>query len=403
MKPVILFYSDCPVLGGADTLVLDLLADPALRVWFDRVFVYRDNKRFRDTLLAKGGTGVPTKSVCLPDRVELLERLAASAVLKVLLRAADFLIFPYAVARLWLVFRAECPDLVHINNGGYPGALGCRAAALAARLAGARRVVFAVHNQTRPLTLPNDLMDLLIDPLMGKCVDAFVTASETSRRSLTGRGFAPERVVIVPDGVRDASLRPPASGVRAALGLDESEVVFVTTAFFEARKGHRVLLDALDRLGRRGKNRPRLVFIGDGPERPAIEAEAVRLGLAERVLFLGYRADAADILRAADGFILPSTGNEDMPLAILDAMALGKPVLATRLAGIPEEVRDDVTGILVEPADSEALSAALERLSESAELRRKMGKEGRARFLELFESSRMCGRYTDLYTRLLKS
>lgn len=406
MKPRLLIYSDCPVLGGADTLALDLLADPGIRAAFETRFVYRDAARFGETLAAKGGAGAPTRTVSFPDRIEIVERVEAAAgrlaalPVKLALRLADFLLFPYDALRLWAAFRAEKPDLVHINDGGYPGALGARAAALAARLAGAR-VVFAVHNQTRPLTLPGDLMDLAVDPLVDRCADVFVTASKTAKASLAGRGFAPERIEIIPDGVKDASLRPTAAGMRAALGLGESERVFVTTAFFEPRKGHRVLLDAAARLTRRGVGVPRLVFIGDGPERPAVEAEAARLGLG--VLFLGYRADAADVLRAADGFILPSIGSEDMPLAILDAMALSKPVIATRLAGIPDEVADGETGILVEPGDAHALSSALETLTSDAGLGRRMGEAGRRRFLELFESSRMCAGYAALYARTLKA
>lgn len=401
MKPTVLFYSDCPVFGGADMLVAHLLNDPGIAAAFETAFVHRADAVFEKGAEGRIPAGVRRSSVGLPDRIAIVERLEARwgagarlTLVKAAMRLLDWSLFPYAVIRLSSEFRGYSPSVVHVNDGGYPGALGCRAAVVAARLLGAR-CVLAVHNQTRPVTLPADAMDLLVDPLVGACADALVTATRRAADSLAGR-LPKTRVTVIPDGVPVPRPSRPAAEIRRELGLAASDTVFVMTAFFEPRKGHAVLVEAARRL----RAKARFVLIGSGPEEAAIKSAAAAAGVDRDFLFLGYRADHGDVLAACDALVLPSIHSEDMPLVILDAMAMGKPVVSTRLAGIPEEVEDGVTGLLAEPGDPAGLSAALARLAADSELRSTMGAAGRARYERLFTVSEMCRRYALLYSSL---
>ncbi|UPT74525.1 MAG: glycosyltransferase family 4 protein [Elusimicrobiota bacterium] len=281
---------------------------------------------------------------------------------------------------------------MHVNDGGYPGALGCRAAVVAAKRAGARAVL-VVHNQTRPPSA--DPFERVLDRLVSRDADVAVTATERASASLGARlPRVPRRVIR--DGVPAASASRPRAEVRRELGLSDGEVVWVMTALFEERKGHAVLLEAAARLS----SPCRFVLVGDGAERPRIEKAAAERGLSSKFLFLGMRADARDVAAAGDGFVLPSIHSEDMPLAILDAMALGRPVVSTRLAGIPEEVDHGVTGLLAEPGDAAGLADALERLTRDAALRASMGAAGFDRFREKFELGAMARSYAELYREL---
>lgn len=389
--PRVVFYSDCPVYGGADRLVGYLLQDPALAA-FSPTIVYRANPDF-DRGLAEAVPGARAVPLRFPDRVDAVEKLEAAgasgirlAAAKALWRLADVFLFPFLVLRLFVEFRDLRADVVHVNNGGYPGALGCRAAVVAARLARARTAL-VVHNQTRPLSFPRDLPEWAVDRLVSACADRLVTATERASASLATR-LSGARLV-VRDGVPAASATRSRAEVRRELGLSDNEVVWVMTALFEERKGHAVLAKAARSLP------ARIVFVGDGAERPKIEAE-----FGGRALFLGYRSDSRDIIAAGDAFVLPSIHSEDMPLAILDAMALGKPVVSTRLAGIPEEVEDGVTGLLTEPGDAKGLADALLKLSGDAGLRARMGEAGRRRFAERFDISAMAAAYASLYREL---
>ncbi len=410
-RPRAVLYSDCPVFGGADNLLVHLLGESPLSRDFELAFVYRKNASFAEGVRRKIKTTAPISTVGFPERLEwidAMERRVRGSIwrkmIKVLLRLLDYPLFLYEVLALRAAFAAYRPLLVHINNGGYPGALGCRAAALAARLAGAKRVVFNVNSTALQPRLPWEFPDLLIDRAVIASSDSFITASESAGRALQRRGFPGDRIRQIPNAIRlPDALRPPAE-VRRELGLAPGETVLAMIAFFESLKGHRVLLEALRLLASRrpgGLSGVKVLFMGEGSERKARQNDAEKFGFADSVKFLGFRTDALDILNACDALILPSVSAEDMPYSILEAMALSKPVIASRLSGIPETVEAGITGLLVQPGDAEGLSAALAQLIDNPDLRRDMGREGRARFLEQFEASRACERYRDLYRELL--
>lgn len=151
-----------------------------------------------------------------------------------------------------------------------------------------------------------------------------------------------------------------------------------------AAKGLPVLLAALA-LARRERPSLSLAVVGDGPDRPALEAEAQALGLGGSVSFLGYRnqEQVADLLSESSALVLPSFA-EGVPVVLMEAMAAGLPVVATRIAGIPELVEDGVSGLLVPPGDEEALARAI--LGVMASPAGRMGEAGRARIRAEFEA-----------------
>ena len=145
----------------------------------------------------------------------------------------------------------------------------------------------------------------------------------------------------------------------------------------------------------------KLWLVGDGPLRPAVEKAIVKMGLERKVLFLGIRDDVPQLLAASDVFVL-SSDYEGVPLTVLEAMAAGKPVVATAVGGVPELIEDGETGILVPPRNPEALAQGILRLAKDASLRQRMGKAARERAQERFDISRTAREYEALYLRLLK-
>jgi glycosyltransferase involved in cell wall biosynthesis len=142
------------------------------------------------------------------------------------------------------------------------------------------------------------------------------------------------------------------------------------------------------------------VLVGDGSERASLEAQAARLGIGDRVIFLGYRDDVAELLASCDLLVLPSL-YEGLPLSVLEAMAAGKPVVATSVGGTPEAVLDGETGFLVPSRDPTALVRAIQRLLKDACLRRKMGMAGRRRVQRNFSPTQMVAGVTQMYEKLL--
>ena len=185
---------------------------------------------------------------------------------------------------------------------------------------------------------------------------------------------------------RDGGGRGPGPGdrapARAALGLSDEMLVLGTLGRLTEQKGQRVLLQALARLASEHTNAV-LFLAGTGPLRKSLEAEADRLGIADRVRFLGMRRDREHLYAAMDIFVLPSQW-EGLSLALVEAMGAGRAVVATSVGGNPEVVTSGQTGLLVPPADPAALADALAGLAAQPDRRAALGEaaaaDARSRF-----------------------
>ena len=191
----------------------------------------------------------------------------------------------------------------------------------------------------------------------------------------------------------------PASGsklaLRAGIGLGPSDLVLITLARLIPAKGVQYLLQAISRLGRSFPTL-KLVICGDGPFKGILLELAEKLGLSSKVIFTGFRTDALSLLQAADMFVLPSL-SEGLPLSILEAMALGKPVVATRVGGIPEVIDHGKTGWLVPPGNAGALAATLQRALSGGAATLMMAQRARQTVLRRFSIDETVNSWRRLY------
>jgi len=185
-------------------------------------------------------------------------------------------------------------------------------------------------------------------------------------------------------------------GVRAELGIAPDEIVFGTVANFRAQKDYPNLLAAADVLRTRGA-RVRIVAVGQGPLEEQMRAEHARLGLADRVLLLGERADAVRVMSGCDGFVLASN-NEGLPVAVMEALALGLPVVGTAVGGMAEAV-DATNGVLVPARDPGALADAMRALAGDPARRATLA-EGAARSSTRFDIGRSVARIEAVYEQV---
>jgi glycosyltransferase involved in cell wall biosynthesis len=181
--------------------------------------------------------------------------------------------------------------------------------------------------------------------------------------------------------------QPSRDAVRRSLGLPPDAFAVLSTGRLVPVKGYQYLIEAVGKL-RAGGSSVILLIAGDGPERAVLQAQAERLGVGDRVRFLGWRADVSTLLAGVDAFALATLG-EGFGLAILEAMAQRLPVVATRVVAVPEIVQDGETGLLVPPRDPAALADALLALEREPELRRRFAAAGHRRALDHFSVARM--------------
>ncbi|HKW13162.1 MAG TPA: glycosyltransferase [Candidatus Krumholzibacteria bacterium] len=196
-------------------------------------------------------------------------------------------------------------------------------------------------------------------------VTRVIAVSRTHARYLaTVTGLAPARITVIENGI-DLARWPAVTGdtrrqARNHLGIGTHEHVVAMVAALRPEKAHEVLFDSIAGLAAQGK-RIRVLVAGDGPRRDALRQRAQALGIMGHVDFLGVVRDVAQLLHASDVVVLPSYDVvETLPLSLLEAMACGIPVIATRVGSVPEVVADGETGLLVEPGSAGELAAAID-------------------------------------------
>jgi len=225
---------------------------------------------------------------------------------------------------------------------------------------------------------------------------AVIAVSESLGRDTIARGIGQKKVFVVPNGVPRREPRPERRP-------DERDWTLGTVALFRPRKGTEVLLEAVAALRSAGLG-VRLRAVG-GFETARHEHElkrrAAELGIVDAVKWTGFTRDVDGELRHMDLFVLPSLFGEGLPMVVLEAMATGVPVIASRVEGIPEAIRDGVDGLLVEPGDAEALAAAIREFIEGRVDWRSMRSGAIARHAERFSESAMAAGVAEVYRRVL--
>jgi glycosyltransferase involved in cell wall biosynthesis len=312
----------------------------------------------------------------------------------------------FATIRLAGLIRRERPQILHTHTAK-AGTVG-RVAAL---LAGRARPPIVVH------TFHGHVLRGYFGPVrsrffrslerwLARHTTALVAVSPQVRDDLVALGVAaPEKFTVVRLGIElDERVGADANGrdeTRRYLGIPPDRFAVGWVGRMTAVKRTEDVLDGFKRLRAHGIDAT-LCLVGDGPDRPGLERRAHELGIVKDTLFLGYQEDVGPLYAAFDALVLPS-GNEGTPVSVIEALAAGTPVVATRVGGVPDVVRDGEDGYLVEPGDSELFAKRLAELARDPALRERLGAAGRARVLPRYAVERLVDDIDRLYRSLLSA
>jgi glycosyltransferase involved in cell wall biosynthesis len=311
-----------------------------------------------------------------------------------------------ATIKLARLIRKERPQILHTHTAK-AGTVG----RVAARLAGSRRPPIVVHtfhgHVLRGYFGPvRSLFFRLLERWLAAGTTALIAVSPQVRDDLVALGVAPrERFVVIRLGIElDERVAPEQNGraeSRRYLGIPGDRFAVGWIGRMTAVKRTDDVLVAFKRLRDSGVD-AMLCMVGDGPERLQLEQRAHELGVARDTVFLGYQEDVAPFYAAFDALVLPS-GNEGTPVTVIEALAAERPVVATRVGGVPDVVRDGEDGFLVEAGATDDLADRLERLARDPALRARMGKQGRERVLPRYAVDRLVDDVDELYRSLLSA
>lgn len=306
-----------------------------------------------------------------------------------------------ALGQLVALMRKFRPDIVHTHTAK-AGMLG----RLAARWCGVPVVVHTYHGHVLQgyFSPARTRVFLAIERWLADHTTRLVAVSERVKQELLALGIGrPERFDVVPLGLDlDGFLGAEAwrGEFRRELGYTEREILVGIVARLVPIKAHEMFLRAAAAIARRVPS-SRFVVVGDGERRADLEALARQLELGDRVRFVGWRGDLHRVYADLDVVVLTSR-NEGSPVSLIEAMAAARPVVATRVGGVPDLIEDGQQGLLVPADDVEALARAIEDVCSSPDRGRVMGEAGRKRVYPAFTAERLIADLDRLYTELLR-
>jgi glycosyltransferase involved in cell wall biosynthesis len=293
-----------------------------------------------------------------------------------------------AVMRIISICRDEKIDII-IANGGreyWPSAL-------AAIFLG-KKTVFVRH-QTDPIRKTTRW-------LINNHVAAVVAVSGAVKQALGASGIRADKITLIHNGIQLEKFDPShidCEAIRKELGIAADEFLIGTIGKLNRGKGVYELLRAVGMIAKENSS-VKLVFVGDGEEKEGLGKEAERLGIGDKVIFTGVRKDVARTYAAMDIFVLSSTCSEAFGMVIIEAMAMGKPVIGTMVGGIPELITDKKNGVLVPPGNEKALEAAIQKYLTDLDFSARVASAGRETVESEFSDKTLGDRFEELFNAL---
>jgi glycosyltransferase involved in cell wall biosynthesis len=243
-----------------------------------------------------------------------------------------------------------------------------------------------------------------VDRLIGRFVDHYIAVSAANAQYLISEKRLPgKKIHVIHNGcdlAKFAPNRPVPKGLKQSLGFSEDSPILLTLGRLEPQKGHRFLLEAHARITR-DFPKARLVCVGEGTLRQELEEQSRRLQIQASVRFVGFQPNVADWLAMADVSVLPSLF-EGLPLVAIESLAAERPMIATRVDGTTEVVRNEETGLIVTPGETQELAEAMRRLLQDPDLRNRLARAGRKWVVNHFSQEQQIRKTQELYWRSLR-
>ena len=364
--------------------------DSGVWLFSDAAYVGGAELYLESILRADSGPPIGLLARETPVTAGWLDRLAAEGLRVERWRAASN---ASARLRLWQTLRRLRVRVLHVNlPGPYDGLLATAPAI--AKLAGVPRVLCTEHLPGVGRVGKRYWLKRALLP----CVDRVIALCEAHRALLHEQfGYAKERIVVIANGVTDLGGVAARGDLPSDMPSSPAPFRFVQLGALEERKGGAELIRALAALAEQGRP-AEVYFVGEGSCRTGWSALAQELGIGACVHFVGQRHDARAWLAAADAVVLASR-REGMPLSLLEAMEVGRPIVATAVDGVPELLAEGA-GLLVASSDANRLVPALAQLIDDADMRQRLGQCARARFLAHYRRDEMLRRTLALYREL---
>ena len=395
------YHSDCQFFAGCENMLVNFFDSKELSDRYKVSFSYRKSADYEKGFNSR----VKTSIKCYPLSFFYLSNPAPNnkyiyifgkLTLSLIRVSTSYLLLLYEIFVLVKLFLKINPDIVHINSGGYPPTMSAKAASIAAKLCRINKVIMVVNNLAKDYDNISRMFDYPVDRVIVKSVDCFITGSISASNKLKQVLSLENKVMHVHNGIKLRKRQESVAETRSRLGLVNEKIkVFGVVALLIHRKGHKILIRAIENIVKKSVTNFIVLIEGSGPLKEELESEVKRKRLEKYCRFVGNEKNIIDFISMLDFVVLPSIEQEDFPNIVLESMALGKVVLASNLAGIPEQIKDQDTGFLFEPGDYNKLSFLMIDLINKNN--KKMEGLARDRFNKNFTAKIAVKKYINLY------
>jgi glycosyltransferase involved in cell wall biosynthesis len=405
----ILYFSDCHIYGGSDRSIINIANDMSEQPGTQVFIAYRYFKMYQlgvERDLSHKVQAIPLSLLSNDTFYHRVNLISAQRLTKKIIKLPFWFLqkigfyTAYNYFTLRRTFGRIKPDLIHVNNGGYPASFTCQIAIFAAKHSGVDKIVYHINN---PAQKQGILLDKVIDKKINQHVNYFITASKLALESLSQkRFFDVHKLVQIYNTINNPSIAKSKYEICKIHNITACKFILCEVAFLSERKGQIYILNAFNKIKELHPDifsHLILFLVGDGEDYNSLKQYCENNALSN-VIFTGYRADYIDYIACSDIFLLPSIGGEDMPLAVLSAMNLGKPIIAGEVAGIAEEIEHLKSGVLLKVDEMDKLYLEIINLFRNRDLRNYYAENARQRFEAYFSQKVVYDKIKSLYTSL---
>jgi glycosyltransferase involved in cell wall biosynthesis len=351
-----------------------LLKDEKLNSKFNLSFSYRFSPEYQEGLSKKVKINehkiYPIKLPGFSENRSLRSKIAFR-----LLSMFELVIIIYDIIIFIFHFKKINPEILFINNGGYPGARSCRSAAIAAKIVGMKHIYFNVNNIAEPYDSLKRILQYPIDKIIKFCVTKFITASKYAKKKLIeSLNLKYDDVLWVLNTFQIGHVLTDRQKLRKDYHIDKNMFLIGCVGHLSVNKGHHHLLEAVRILKEKYDCQSfQFILIGEGPENNNFANYIDKHMMNDCIKIIPFQWNIFEYYNAMDIYVHPSIAFDDLPFVVREAMSMGLPIIASDFAGIPELVNNGLNGILVPPGNPALLAEAILYLMKNKEICKKFG------------------------------
>jgi glycosyltransferase involved in cell wall biosynthesis len=358
LKKKVLIYSDCYTFGGSEHLISILIKNPEINAKYDIYYSYRSHKSYNIEVkknYLNFDNHLPVFILTVYPFFKKIDTLKTFNFLKYIFKTPFLAIQKTKIFEIYnsiyfcfLIIKVR-PEIIHINNGGFPGADSCNTFSKIAKLFKINSVIYQINNTIyESIKLKKELLKI------SRSVKFFIVASSDLENSLKNYfGISSDKICRLYNTINEnTNLTLTHDDLYPNFNISKDDFLICSVGFLIPSKGHIYLIKAINHIQKTDINlfsKIKVIIIGNGPEFNNLNNYIIANNLDKTVYLLGYRSNVDDFINLSDLFVFPSISDEDMPLVILSAMKFGKLILSTSIAGIKEQIVNEESGILVSP------------------------------------------------------